>query len=231
MTEYPHTTLIDTCALANLFYYVETCITLNLPLGSNFETIKTAMKQPLSDDSIQKIIDKGLKIFKYIKEKDSLNYISVFSKMEFFKMLINISFDNELTKLRIPPFIRAKKYLRTQINFDYEKNVVQIWKDSMEKLKENDIELVILEYESDVDVYEIYDICNTISSFVSLDLIDLYLFATALSQKIDVIITNDNEFKDILNFIIDKNEWEDVRTGICKAINCKKQDLPRPING
>lgn len=136
MVEKVYSILIDTNAMAKLSLYVEICECANKKkLGTEINEIKEILKSKGVKSGYLKIkeIKKGYSLFKHLKQKikefnGNVNiYFSSLSEMELFHLFLESVFDEELTKRHVPYLARRKKFLRYQVDFDYENTVLKRW--------------------------------------------------------------------------------------------------------
>jgi hypothetical protein len=214
--------LIDTNAMASLSLYVESCTTVEAMVGTaaeelknKFERIKNTKDTQLYFEGIGNIKE-GYNLFNYLKSKikefDTVwIWFSLLSEIELLDVFLDRAFDRELTRKGIPYRIRRKKPFRTQIDFDYEKEIAKYWEDIKEKLGEQDIEFDNPEKQNDATIQDIIKIAKIVTRHVALEPVDLYIYASGICLRADVIYTHDGEFREIIHKIhyVDR-EWRNI---------------------
>ena len=108
---------------------------------------------------------------------------------------------------------------RTEIIFDYNKEVILRQRKVEECLNAMGIELRRPENDEAIFKDSFYYI-NAVSSTVSLDVFDSYLYSLSLRIPCGEIYTNDNEFLTTINRIYnpDRPEWKQVSNRLRKKI-------------
>ncbi|KPJ58780.1 MAG: hypothetical protein AMJ42_02650 [Deltaproteobacteria bacterium DG_8] len=223
-SERPFVILIDTNAMTALSLYVESCTSVKARLGvtvdelkSRFERMKNTKDAQLHFEGRGTIKD-GYKLFDHLKLKfeefDTVQiWFSLLSEIELLDVFLDGTFDHELTRKGIPYRIRQKRPFRTQIDFNYEKEVAKYWEDIKEKLGKQGIEFDNPEKESDA-IQDIIKIAKIIIRYVALEPVDLYLYASGIYLRADEIYTHDIEFKAVINKIRTDREWENINKNI-----------------
>lgn len=212
--------LIDTNAMVKLCLYIEICECVEKEIGTQLDEIIEVLKsREIRKDYLEhEELKKGYNLFRYLKEKHeefdgNVNILfSSLSEMELFHLFLENAFDEELTKRHVPYLARRKKFLRWQVDFDYEEKVLKRWNTLKEKTDEVNIGFSCPERENNDLILDISAIGEIISRYVVLDTIDLYLYVLGIYLMVDEIYTTDSEFRDIINKV--GREWEDMRQRI-----------------
>jgi len=221
----PFVTLIDTNAMAALTLYVESCVTVEAPLGTTVEELKNKFKEIKNTKDTQLYfegrgnIKDGYNLFDHLKSKikefDAVQiWFSLLSEIELLDVFLDRTFDIELTRKGVPYRIRQNKPFRTQIDFDYEERVAKYWEDIKEKLTQYDIEFNNPEDREGAAIRDIIRIAKIVTQYVALEPVDLYIYASGIDLGADEIYTHDKEFRVIINKIRTDKEWENIYENI-----------------
>lgn len=220
MVENMYSILIDTNAMAKLSLYVEICECAKKEFGTEIDKIKEILKSKGVKNSYLKIkeIEKGYNLFKHLKQKNeefngNVNILfSSLSEMELFHLFLESAFDEELTKRHVPYLARRKKFLRLQVDFNYEDAVLRRWDTLKETTDAANIGFICPERENNDIILDIGKAGKIVSKYVVLDTVDLYLYVLGIYLMVDEIYTTDNEFRTIINNI--RRDWKDIRQKI-----------------
>ena len=217
----PLVILIDTNAMITLYLYWESCKATGLEIGSDQNNIKDKLGKEYIETGHYDPIKKGYDLFKYIKERNQegivMLYFSVLSEVELLHVSVERKFDQLLTQKGIPYRIRIRKPFRTQVHFDYEKEIALKWSSFLEEMKKINVEFHFPERDGGGNgalIEEVVDICKILSKYIVLDPVDLYLHSLAIYLMADEIITHDNEFRDIINKLRTDKDWKTIKDKI-----------------
>lgn len=207
--------VIDTCSMINLSLYLEACEGADLEFGASSSTVlsKLREKSGFSNGAFEKnYIKDGENLLNYLKSHYEWEiYFSLFSRSEMYRTLSERVFDELLTKAGIPFRIRKNKASRTEIKFDYEQQIIKRFEKLRERLDEVDILLIVPEKNEDI-FKNLYDYVDAVSSTVSLDVFDSYVYALSLRVSAQELYSNDQEFRTIVRNINSPptESWEGV---------------------
>jgi len=214
---------IDSCSMVLLSLYVDSCMALNESLGIDMNMIKKGFKKKKNITKNHLNIEeirKGWKFYNYLQEKlECSDYnakflFSILSEIELLNVFLERVFHRELTNKGVPYRIRTKKPFKLQVDFDYEKEVIEYWNRIREELGKNSIEFNYPKTDTD-NTQDVLEITRIISKYVALGPVDLYLYSLGVIERCDEIYTNDEEFRTIINYIHDKQEsWQIINESI-----------------
>uniref|UniRef100_A0A7V3J916 Uncharacterized protein n=1 Tax=candidate division CPR3 bacterium TaxID=2268181 RepID=A0A7V3J916_UNCC3 len=227
--------LIDTNAMSALSIYVESCSAVNTELGAGIEDLKEKFKKKIEREEVkfEEYLElsgrcgakAGFDLFWYLKNKNtelSNNvkiYFSFFSQVELFGVFLDRVFDHKLTRQGVPYRIRKKKPFRVQIGFNYQEEVVDFWEEIKDKLMEQGIKFEVPEYESHSEfLKDAMQVLKIVSKYLALETMDLYLYATGISLRVDEIYTHDDDFRKIINNIREDPNWKNIFNSIQKDL-------------
>jgi hypothetical protein len=161
-------------------------------------------------------------------------YFSLFARSELYRTLSERKFDEILTKSGVPFRIRKSKLARTEIIFDYDKEVILRHKNVEKHLDDMGIELMRPET-NDAIFKDTFDYIDAVSSTISLDVFDSYIYSLSLRIPCSELYTNDKEFLIIVNKINkpDRVEWKKISDKLKEKIltlppyrDINRADLP-----
>lgn len=231
MTDSTYSILIDTNAMAKLSIYVGICECAVKEFGTGLDEIK----EVLNSKKINKYceideIKKGYDLLVYLKKKynefngNIVIWFSSLSEIELLHLFLEKTFDQELTRRHVPYLARRKRFLRYQVDFDYENEVLRRWETIKEKTNDADIGFRFPERERENNylAFDIGEIAEMILKYAVLDPVDLYLYALGICLMVDEIYTHDKEFSEIINKIM--GEWKHIGQNIQNDL---KEKWPR----
>lgn len=217
------TLVIDTCSVIYLSLYAEACSGANLDFGSPPTDVvdKIKLNGGLAKENLEyQRIKQGFGLLGYLKDRSDWEiYFSQISRSEMNRTLSERKFDELLTKAGVPFRIRRNKFARMRIDFDYEAEVVRKYENLKKNLEDFDIELNVPEQQKEI-FENIYPYIGTISSTISLDVFDSYIYALAISVSAKELYSNDEEFRTTVNFVHTPNndEWKSVAQNLKEKV-------------
>lgn len=234
----PLVILLDTNAVAYLTQYVEACTYLH---GAELQRLEInnieipfleyeEIQQKFSNKGelsfiLENEIKRGYDLYKVIQQHAKNNEIqlwfSLFSEIELLNIFLKDLIHKELDKKKIPYRIRRKKFLKTQIFFDYQNKVAMYWEKIKKILESHDIEFNLVEKQPD-SVVRIIEITKRVLKYITLDPPDAYLYSCAIFLNADIIYTYDKEFRTIMNNIRNSQEWIDIKNNLMREFDIKE---------
>ena len=218
-----YSTIIDTCSMVYLGLYTEACEAADQKFGAGQSKILEILREngkitnkAFAIDSIKQ----GYDLFQYLISRENWEvYFSLFAQSELYRTLSERKFDEILTKAGVPFRIRKNKSARTEINFDYDKEIIAKHKNVEKQL--NDLGIELRRPENDPAIFkDAFDYIDIVSSTISLDVFDSYIYSLSLRIPCNELYTNDNEFLDIVNKINrpDEKEWHKISDQLKKKL-------------
>ncbi len=211
--------IIDANAVARISQYIDACEFAGVDIGSDLNTIKrklSSMNISIDFLDLEHIKD-GNRAFNYlldkIKNDDAEILFSLYSEMELLGVFLKSYIEEELRIKKIPHRIRRRNPFRIQANFNYEDKVWKYWEKHKEILSDNGIVLTYPEFEDKIrDIIKTAFIISKYFSFEQSS--DLYLYSLGIFYMVDEIYTLDSLFRNFINDIRDKDDYNNIRIGI-----------------
>lgn len=221
---------IDTNALLDLFAYWRTCRAFSFPLDkcSNFEDIKLAIANathPLMlDTNDLEPVRPGLTLFQEMAEenKEWDFFTSQLCLSEMRHTLLEDQATEKLISSRIPyrlrkerPLIVYRKILNQKDFSTLESDVAEFFK----QLRDHGIIAQTAE-EKATDLRTISIIGEKIWSHVLLEVMDAFIYASAVSSMADVLVTRDSAFRTAVNNLHHppNEEWKQLKLSLDSGI-------------
>ena len=241
MPNIKRSTIIDTNSMVYLGLYFEACEAADKKSGESMTKVLRGLREKgkITNKFFEEtFLRHGFKLMQYLKKRENWEiYFSLFSQSELYRTLSERKFDEILTKNGVPFRIRKNKMDRTEIIFDYGKEVILKQKYVETVLAEMGI--VLMRPENDDAIFkDTFYYIDAVSSTISLDVFDSYIYSLSLRIPCSEIYTNDREFLTTVNKINspDRGEWRQISYRLRKKIlmlppykNVKHNDLPSNI--
>lgn len=221
--------------------YAEACEAADKKFGESITKVLEVLKEKgkITNESFEEtFLKQGFKLMQYLKMRENWEiYFSLFSQSELYRTLSERKFDEILTKGGVPFRIRKNKFARTEIIFDYHKEVIQKQQNAEDHLAAMGIELMRPE-KTDNIFKDSFDYIYAVSSTISMDVFDSYIYSLSLRIPCTELYTDDNEFRTIVNKINnpERKEWKQISTKLKKKIlnlppynSINRKDLPLNI--
>jgi hypothetical protein len=214
--------VLDANAVTNLMLYVQACGVFNMPIKCDYSEMsnKSNQSNELNWDGIKK----GHGVFSlldYVAKRDGTIYLSLYSKLELFDVLMDRAMDECLTKRSIPYRIRRKRPFRLITLFKYDEKIAGEWDRLIQILDDENIKLAEPESTGNGknDFLDIIEATKIISRSLCLDAGDLYLLSVSLIESASVLASFDNEFSKVAYNLWDpKGEWKCIKTSIAEGL-------------
>jgi predicted nucleic acid-binding protein len=226
---YRKTVFLDTNYIGFLSLFFKLCTTV----GRKLTDTSVLDSKILAKCGIKKkkleigILRKGKKLFDYLlaeAQQGSDIVTSRFCELEFIHLLLERQADENLLQAGVPFRLRTKRqdtlYLTNLEPGDYAK-ISSEYEQLLAELSEYGIEMRILEEMGKDYEQQIIEIAKLLMGSIMIGAPDAFIYAAAVVAEADELLTNDDAFRDVANYLRNPGEerWKIIASSFMDKLN------------